>query len=116
MADITPAVISRAGALVSLVAAAGGGDAIVGNAGKTYLHVKNGGGSSITVTLPFNSTAVVDGQAATSKTVTVANGTEKVIGPFPPSLYNDVNGKVQVTYSGVTTVTVGAFTLSPEQY
>lgn len=114
MADLVPLTISRTGVLDTLAAAAVGGDALTLNTGKQYLHVNNGGGAPITVTIAFNSSAIIDGQTATNKTVSITNGTSKLIGPFPPSLYNDALSKVQITYSAVTTVTVGAFTLSPE--
>jgi len=78
------------------------------NDGATFLHVKNGGGSSITVTIDTPNT--VDDLAISNRTVTVANGSEKMIGPFPPGVYNH-SGEVYVDYSAVTSVTVGAFKL-----
>lgn len=114
MADLNPVTLSRAGAVDALSAASAGGDAIVGNTGKEWLEVNNGGGSPITVTLTYPATTLVDGQAPAAKTVVVAAANRRKIGPFPPGLWNDVNGKVQIAYSGVTTVTVGAFRMNPE--
>jgi len=53
----------------------------------------------------------VDGKAVADDAITVTNAQEGVVGPFPPGIYNDANGMVQLTYSGVTSVTVGAFRL-----
>lgn len=100
--------VTSAGTVPTYAAAAGGGDQF-SNDGKTYLHVKNGGGSSINVTI---ASQVACSQGSTHNTVVaVANGAEKMIGPFPPERFNDASGFVQVTYSAVTSVTVGAFQL-----
>ena len=74
------------------------------NNGATLLVVDNGGLSSINVTLNF----AADKYGRTgSKIVAVAAGTEKVIGPFIPDLYNH-DGKVQFDLSDDDTVTVAA--------
>jgi hypothetical protein len=101
---LTPITPTRAGVVFALVAATSGGDSFL-NTGVEVLQVTNGSGSSITLTFPI--AATVDGQAVASKTVAVAAGATKIIGPFPTSAYNDVNGFCNVTYSGVTTLTVG---------
>lgn len=71
--------------------------------------VTNGGGSSINVTIddpgstsPANATAFNP-----DVVVAVPNGQTRLIGPFPVNRFNDANGLVAVSYSGVTTVTVG---------
>ena len=43
--------------------------------------------------------------------ISVTNGTRKLIGQLNPEEFSDANGIVSVTYSGVTSVTVGAFSL-----
>lgn len=100
----------------SLVAAAGGGDAYV-NDGRTFLVVTNGGASPITVTVTVQRTSIrVAGLGAitfASIPVVVANGTTKWIS-VPKGPYNDDNGRVNVTYSAVTSVTVGAFRVSDQ--
>ncbi len=77
------------------------------NLGNDYAVVKNGSGSPITVTLNIRATAI-DGAlgAVTDPTVTIAAGVTKIIGPFPPGLYNDASGLAQITYSLETSVTV----------
>lgn len=111
MAVLTVQTVTRAGLVVedSGSAAAGGGDSFA-NDGTVMLIVKNGGGSSITVTLDIQATT--DGQAVTDKTVSVTNGKTALIGPFPTAIYNDGNGRTNVTYSGVTSITVMACKLT----
>lgn len=91
--------------LATAVAAAGGGDSFL-NTGKEFLYVKNGSGGSITVTVVTQVT--VDGQSVADLAVAVGAGASKLIGPFPNGYYNDTNAppQVQVTYSGVTSLTV----------
>ncbi|MBF0406470.1 MAG: hypothetical protein HQM10_03890 [Candidatus Riflebacteria bacterium] len=73
------------------------------NDGKTLIHVKNGGGSDITVTVD---SPVQCNQGFThDPTVVVTAGENRFIGPFPPSRFNS-EGKGSVSYSGVTDVTV----------
>lgn len=73
------------------------------NDGKTFLHVKNGGASPDTVTITTPATA--SGIAIADPTVVVTNGTEKMIGPFDPTLFNAADGNVDVAHSYTTTVT-----------
>lgn len=111
MAVLTPQVIVKTGLTASLAAAAGGGDSWQ-NTGREFLRVANGGGGSINVTLaaqggacqPYGVTNV-----AHDIVVAVGAGVTKDIGPIDPRGYNDSNGRAQITYSGVTAVTVGVF-------
>lgn len=109
MAVLTAATVSRAGTDVAGVAAGAGGDSFA-NTGKEFLEVKNGSGASITVTLDVQAT--LEGMAVTDPTVAVAAGATKIIGPFPTHLFNDANGRANVTYSAVTTVTVKVLTIN----
>lgn len=108
MATLSVQNISRSGMTLSTGAAAGGGDEFP-NDGRTFIYVNNGGGGSITVTTVTQQT--VDGKAVADDSISVPNAQARYIGPFPPSIYNDVNDRVQVTYSGVTSVTVAAVRL-----
>lgn len=97
------------GGLVSLAAAAGGGDKVPPG-DTTWLHVKNGGGSPITVTLTTtvanNQGTMVDGGGS------VAAGAERLFGPLKASRFASLtDGLVAIGYSGVTSVTVGAFSV-----
>ena len=40
--------------------------------------------------------------------VVVTNAEERMIGPFHKAAFNDANGKVQITYSGVVALTIAA--------
>lgn len=93
------------GAALTFVAAAGGGDTMVGGQ-CAKLFVNNGSGSSINVTLVTPET-VEGALAVADRVVAVAAGAIREI-PVP-SRYNDPStGLTSITYSAVTTVTVAA--------
>jgi len=109
MANISVVTVVQAGiAPPTLTAAAGGGDAFV-NDGRTYFHVANGGGSPINVTI--DSQAPCNQGQSHDVVVAVPAGEARLIGKFNQHRYNDSTGKVQVTYSAVTSVTVGAVSI-----
>ena len=110
MAELSVQTMTIDGIVPSYGAAASGGDTFA-NDGKTFLHVKNGGGSSINVTLSSQVTNPPAGTAATNKVIAVAAGAEKMIGPLPANGWNDANGQVHVNYSAVTSVTLAAVKL-----
>lgn len=75
------------------------------NDGKTLFFVDNQSASTVDVSF--------GAQKHESLTITDPSTTQEadslfVYGPFPPELYNDANGKVQVTLSATTTIFVGA--------
>jgi len=116
MAALATTDITLAGVAPTLASAAAGGDDFFnGDDQRTYFMITNGGGAAITVTFDAVPTAVNVpgfGSVAVSDTaVSIANGATRVIGPFPPQRFNNASGRVAVTYSGVTTVTVGVFRL-----
>lgn len=79
-----------------------------------FLYVNNGGGSPINVTLVVPAATLAYGETISNRVVSVTNGTFKLIGPILASLYQDpTTGLCTITYSGVTTVTVGAFAMNP---
>ncbi|MBT2696345.1 hypothetical protein J7E79_02700 [Bacillus sp. ISL-40] len=108
MADINVQSISQAGITPSFVAASGAGDAFR-NDGKSFLHIKNGGGSSITVTI--DSVEKCNQGFDHDLTATITAGQDRILGPFEAKRFNDTDGKLKVSYSAVTTVTVAAFRL-----
>lgn len=113
MATLTVQPISEAGAALSYAAAASGGDVFVNADDRTFLHVKNGGGSSVTVTITAQTTsATVPGLGIVTKanrTVAVPSGEDRLIGPLPHKAFNNpANSQVSVGYSAVTSVTVAA--------
>lgn len=111
MANLATQNITRAGLTSALVAAAGGGDTFTPD-DRTFLYIKNGGGGAITVTIVTPAVAIPD-VAIADTAVSVGAGSERMIGPFPPPYYADpADGLADITYSGVTSVTVGIFKLS----
>ncbi len=107
MATLVTQPITQAGTIPAYVAAAAGGDK-VSPGPTTWLHVKNGGGAPITVTV--DSVTPCSQGSDHNLAVVVNNGAEKMIGPLPADRFaSAVDGLVAVTYSAVTTVTVGVF-------
>lgn len=109
MAALATQTIVPGGVAPSYAAAAGGGDTFTPDK-DTFLHVKNGGGSPITVTIavPGNTRY---GVATSDVAVSVTNAQERMIGPFPAEAFGDsaLSGAAAITYSAVTSVTVGVF-------
>lgn len=104
MAKLTPYEPLVPGAVPTWTAAAVGGDKI--RAGTGILLVRNGGGASITVSIPLPGTTRF-GQALPDPTaLTIAAGAIGVIGPFTSDLADSDDNLVDVVYSGVTSVTV----------
>jgi hypothetical protein len=111
MADLATQVIDQDGVIPSYSAAAVGGDKFVPG-DNVFLHIKNGGGGSQTVTIA--TPKEVDGLAVADVAVPVSNGVEKMIGPLTKRLFADPadSGKGAITYTGVTSVTVAILELS----
>lgn len=111
MATLATQKIARSGLAPAYAAATGGGDKLTPGQ-NTYLHVKNGGGASITVTLETPA-SVGQNLVTTPLAVVVPNAGERLIGPLPGSIFADpTDGLTDVTYSAVTSVTVGVFDCS----
>lgn len=101
---------SLAGVSGAGVAAAGGGDSFP-NDGYTAVLVANGSGAPITVTVDAAGPGGTGPDAAIAFnadiTVSVPAGGSRLIGPFTDRRrWNDVNGRVNLTYSGVTSLTI----------
>lgn len=116
MATLTLQNLVRSGGLVPSYAAASGGGDEMPNDGKTLLHVKNAGGGSINVTLTAQVTSRDAGPgfgaySLADLVVAVGAGAERIIGPLPRRAFNNASERVAIAYSGVTSVTVGAFKL-----
>lgn len=110
MAVLSAQQINRAGAVPSYAAAAGGGDSFPPGQ-DTWLHAKNGSGGAITITVVTPGTDAI-GNAVADTVVSVGAGAERVWGPFPAVYYaNPATGNADITYSAVTTLTIGAFNL-----
>ena len=112
MAELTVQQISEAGGAATYVAATAGDGDTADNNGNMFLHIKNGGGGSITVTITALTTSVDSGVygdlTKANASIAVASETEAFIGGFAPAAFNDGNGEIAITYSGVTSVTIAA--------
>lgn len=99
--------VQRSGSLglaqKTLAAAAGGGDSFP-NDGATNFEIAVG---VTATTVTFVSVPCTHGRTKDLVLGPITSQTH-VIGPFDPTLFNDVNGRVNVTYSQVANVTVAA--------
>lgn len=100
--------ISRSGITATLTSAAAAGNKFANN-GKVFIDISNGYTGAITAT--FITGRTVDDLAVADLTVQIASGAEKFIGPFEPGTFNDSDGYVNIDFTTVTTVTIGAFRL-----
>jgi hypothetical protein len=82
----------------------------VQNNGRVFLHFKKTGAGECTVTITTPVTK--GGLAVADRTLTVPATTgDKMIGPFPPSIYNNSSGLLEFTASEVTDLSVAAVRL-----
>jgi hypothetical protein len=103
----TQSVTNTNGVVFTLAAAAGGGDTFTPS-NNQMLAVTNGGGSPITVTVA--TPQQVRGLDIVQISVSVTNGTTKLIRISPADFVADpTTGLGNITYSAVTSVTVGVF-------
>lgn len=112
MAVLTVQSITRAGLEAAYATAAGGGDTFVDDkTGRTFLHVINGSGADVEVTIASEATPVANsGVIADDLVVDVTAGEERFIGPFGENFY-DADGVVSISYESTTSVTIAALKL-----
>lgn len=109
MALLTKQTIVRTGITPSYTAVAAS-DTFTPDA-DCFIHVKNGGGSSDTCVVQVLA-GDPPGLTISDNSVSVTNGQERMIGPFPPQFFADpTTGLATVTHSFTTSVTVGVFTV-----
>jgi len=115
MADLTIQDVVEGGLAPAYAAADVAGDALLNLVGDVFVHVRNGDAAQHTVTVTAQEAShEIPGFGAMSKAdvqVAIPAGAETFIGPFPRAAFNDAGGKVQVSYDGVTAVTVAALRL-----
>lgn len=116
MAALTVQNISQTSLVPSLVQAAAGGDHFIADNGQRhFLMVLNGSGAPITVTIPAQQATSQQqgvGQVAVDNiAVAVAAGAQAMIGPITDAYIRGNDGAVEITYSGVTDLDVGAIRL-----
>lgn len=104
--DVTVQNIAVAGLSPSYDAAHVDGNAFI-NDGNTILHVKNGSGGSLTLTVQTN--RIVGGVTVQDHTVSVPAGEERIIGLFGTGTFNQNDGKVYIDTSTQTSITLMAF-------
>lgn len=107
MAALATQSIRRSGLTPSYAAAAGGGDTCTPSA-DTFIHIKTAGtGTTVTIT-----PTAIPGQdlVITPLAVVLGATAEKMIGPLRADLFGSpTTGQVAITYTSVTTVTIGVF-------
>jgi len=103
MVTLPPQTVPRPGLSTVYDPANAEGDEFA-NSGDEFIRIKNDDDSEHTATIL--TTAVRDGLAIADRVVAVPAGEERTIGPFQTEIYNDDYGMVQVTYDGVTDVTI----------
>ncbi len=82
---------------------------IIRNDGRMFIRVVNGGGSPAVTTIVTRNK--VAGNAIADRVVSVEAGTEQNIGPFPPSVFNNSDGDIDVSFDFITSVTLAALHL-----
>src|SRR5688572_28471346 len=100
-------------AALAPVAASGGGDSFnTGSNTPVFVHVVNGHSSAQTVTFDDSNTQSPEGAVAHNPdfTVSVPNASNRLIVLRNPDRFRDASGNVNLTYSGVTALTVYVFT------
>ena len=108
---------AAAGLNPTLAASDAAGDSFV-NDGNTVFVVENSNAATRTLTVTAQVTTT--DKAGFGRTLTVPNQVatiaattgRTILGPFPKA-YEDANGRVTVTYSAVTNVTVAAVRIRP---
>lgn len=94
-----------------LQAAQAGGDAFSCK-GKEVIMVRNASGGTITVTVKSVADNFGNVYSTDDITLAIPAGDVGIIGPLQASKYADPGGLAQLTYSAVTTLTIGVFTFS----
>jgi hypothetical protein len=108
MANLTVIHTGLAGALLAMTDNDPAGDKYV-NSGREVVIVVNGNETSATVML--NSLVNCDQGFDHNLSYTIAAGETKIIGPFSPTRFNDVDGKTALAYTGDGYLTVAVVQL-----
>jgi hypothetical protein len=98
--------VTRTGLTPSYTAGNGsGGHSLPNNAGNEFIHVKT---TTNAVVVTIQTPGTVDGLAIADRTVSIGTSSERMIGPFPPSYYNQADGAVYIDFDVVTGATIAA--------
>lgn len=103
------------GAAEANMTAVSASDTVNNADGKTMLLISNQGGStdnvSVTAQVTSQRTAPGASVVAAAETAAIATTERRILGPFPPSIYNDAAGMLTITHSFTTSVKIYAFAL-----
>jgi hypothetical protein len=110
MAALTVYTIDYDGVDVESAYAAAAASQEFANDGRTFIHIKNASGGSITCTLTTAGTYQSHAIADTVITVGATTG-EQMAGPFKKDIYNANDGNIDITWSATASVTIGVFKL-----
>ena len=107
MAELTPTLHKRQANAITLGPADAAGDNFANN-GKRSLLIENASAGQRTVTFVTQSTvdSGAGGLAVADLAIAIPAGELHYLGPFPANIYNDANGKVQMTYDDHTDLKV----------
>lgn len=113
MAALTTQNISRQTPLTPTYAAVAASDTFTPGA-NVFLHIKNAGASPDNVTVVTPTSADPTGLVISDTAVTVTNGTERMIGPFPAQFFADpsISGSATINHSFTTSVTIAVLNLT----
>ena len=114
MAQITVLTILPSVTTPAYVACSGGGDFYLPVGLKTLVHVKSTHSSPQTVTVNDPTSIAPVGAKTFDPDVDfiIPNAAERMFVIDPVRFTNPANGRVEITYSGVTLLTIAVFTLS----
>ena len=73
------------------------------NDGDIIVHVKNGSGGDIVLTVP--TPAKAGGMEIADQVITITAGEERFVGPFPTAYFNQTDGQVYLDWASVTSLT-----------
>lgn len=103
------------GAAEANMTAVSASDTVTNADGRTMLIISNQGGSTDNVAIVAQTaaqrTAANVSVAASNETAAIATTERRILGPFPPSVYNDASGNLTITHSFTTSVKIYAFAL-----
>lgn len=105
MSAVVPQLVQIAGTTPTYNAASAGGDTVP-TSDRTWIHVKNGSGASITATITTPGTH--SGLAIADVAVAVPAGAERLIGPLTTPLFGDA---AAIAWSASASVTFAALTI-----
>jgi len=109
MATLAVQTVVRTGLEATFAACDVAGDEFV-NSGAEWIEIVNADVADKTVTIQTPNLIDAD-LTIQDRSVVVTAGETRLIGPFPTGNYNDGAGKVQFTYSAITSLTIALYKL-----